>query len=53
MNFKKVIISTICISSFMFTSLPSYADKINLYDAYQEVDDPMKLMEYITIQKVI
>lgn len=24
MNFKKVIISTICISSFMFTSLPSY-----------------------------
>ena len=51
MNFKKVIISTICISSFMFTSLPSYADKINLYDAYQEVDDPMELMEYITNSK--
>ena len=35
----------------MFTSLPSYADKINLYDAYQEVDDPMELMEYITNSK--
>ena len=51
MNFKKVIISTICISSFMFTSLPSYADDINLYDSYQEVDDPMEIMEYITNSK--
>ena len=51
MNFKKVIISTICISSFMFTLLPSYADDINLYDSYQEVDDPMEIMEYITNSK--
>ena len=51
MNFKKVIISTICISSFMFTSLLSYADEVNLYDEYQEVDDSMELMEYITNSK--
>ncbi|MEG1411307.1 MAG: hypothetical protein RSD36_15825 [Terrisporobacter sp.] len=52
MNFKRVIISTICILSFMFVSiLPSYAYKVNLYDVYKEADEPTEIMEYITNSK--
>lgn len=52
MCFKKLIISSLCISSCIFTSiLPAYADEVKLDDKYQEVDDSMELMEYITNSK--
>ena len=53
MDFKKVTISSICVPVCIFMSASSlYADEVIPYNVYQDVNDSMELMEYITNSKI-